>query len=153
MEKGLQRGEEKFGKIAQLLAQTDITIPNQLESTVTQIARNFGIKAPDSTTTPIKQLQNLLKEIGARNAAAILGETGKTLSDNDRKLVDDIIGKIDFSSGDKDELVRKLNRLYTQIQSAKRDQINQGYQTLRSFGIDVASNKKPSSGFTVKKIS
>jgi hypothetical protein len=153
MQKGLQRGEEKFGKIAQLLAQTDITIPNQLESTVTQIARNFGIKAPDSTTTPIKQLQNLLKEIGARNAAAILGETGKTLSDNDRKLVDDIIGKIDFSSGDKDELVRKLNRLYTQIQSAKRDQINQGYQTLRSFGIDVVSNKKSSSGFTVKKIS
>jgi len=153
MEKGLQRGEEKFGKIAQLLAQTDITIPNQLQSTVTQIARNFGIKAPDSTTTPIKQLQNLLKEIGARNAAAILGETGKTLSDNDRKLVDDIIGKIDFSSGDKDELVRKLNRLYTQIQSAKRDQINQGYQTLRSFGIDVIADKKSSSGFTVKKIS
>jgi len=153
MEKGLQRGEEKFGKIAQLLAQTDITIPNQLQSTVTQIARNFGIKSPDSTTTPIKQLQNLLKEIGARNAAAILGETGKTLSDNDRKLVDDIIGKIDFSSGDKDELVRKLNRLYTQIQSAKRDQINQGYSTLRSFGHDVARNKKSSSGFTVKKIS
>jgi hypothetical protein len=140
MEKGLQRGEEKFGQIAQLLAQTDITIPNQLQSTVTQIARNFGIKAPDSTTTPIKQLQNLLKEIGARNAAAILGETGKTLSDNDRKLVDDIIGKIDFASGDKDELVRKLNRLYTQIQSAKRDQINQGYATLRSFGHEVKKN-------------
>jgi hypothetical protein len=153
MEKGLQRGEEKFGQIAQLLAQTDITIPNQLQSTVTQIARNFGIKAPDSTTTPIKQLQNLLKEIGARNAAAILGETGKTLSDNDRKLVDDIIGKIDFASGDKDELVRKLNRLYTQIQSAKRDQINQGYATLRSFGHEVVKNKKSNSGFTVKKIS
>jgi hypothetical protein len=95
----------------------------------------------------------LLKEIGARNAAAILGETGKTLSDNDRKLVDDIIGKIDFASGDKDELVRKLNRLYTQIQSAKRDQINQGYATLRSFGHEVVKNKKSNSGFTVKKIS
>jgi hypothetical protein len=134
MEQGLAKGEAQFKQLGSLLSKIDITNQAQVESWVKQTARNFGIQA-SPTTTGLQQVKDLLKEIGARNAAAILGETGKTLSDNDRKMVNKIIGEIDFSSGDKDQLITKLNRLYSSIVGEKRKDINQAYKTLNSVGI------------------
>ena len=134
MEQGLAKGEAQFKQLGSLLSKIDITNQAQVESWVKQTARNFGIQA-SPTTTGLQQVKDLLKEIGARNAAAILGETGKTLSDNDRKMVNRIIGEIDFSSGDKDQLITKLNRLYSSIVGEKRKDINQAYKTLNSVGI------------------
>ena len=134
MEQGLAKGEAQFKQLGSLLSKIDITNQAQVESWVKQTARNFGIQS-SPTTTGLQQVKDLLKEIGARNAAAILGETGKTLSDNDRKMVNKIIGEIDFSSGDKDQLITKLNRLYSSIVGEKRKDINQAYKTLNSVGI------------------
>ena len=50
-------------------------------------------------------------------------------------MVNKIIGEIDFSSGDKDQLITKLNRLYSSIVGEKRKDINQAYKTLNSVGI------------------
>lgn len=69
----------------------------------------------------------------------ILGESGKTISDNDRKLVDDIVGAIDVFSGDADIglLKTKLNRLFKQITASKRDEIEEAYSNLEKFGVRV----------------
>ena len=102
MEIGLKRGEDKFKEIAQLLQKSDITAPDQINHLVL-LARTFGLKiggGPD----PVKQLKVLLTDLKARNAAEILGESGKTISDNDRKLVDEIVGDIDVFDGDIDLL-------------------------------------------------
>ena len=104
-----------------------------------QLAISFGIKLGDGKTTPLKNLKVLLTELKARNAAEILGESGKTISDNDRKLVDDIVGAIDVFSGDADLslLKTKLNRLFKQITLSKKDEIDEAYSNLEKFGVSV----------------
>ena len=81
----------------------------------------------------------MLTELKARNAAEILGESGKTISDNDRKLVDQIVGAIDVFAGDADIglLKSKLNRLFKQITLSKRDEIEEAYSNLEKFGVKV----------------
>ena len=139
MEKGLTRRIDKFRDIAKVINQTGVALPQQARSFAKQLAISFGIPIDDGETDPVKQLNTLLTELKARNAAEILGESGKTISDNDRKLVDDIVGAIDVFSGDADIglLKTKLNRLFKQITASKRDEIEEAYGNLEKFGVRV----------------
>jgi len=136
MEIGLKRGEDKFKEIAQLLQKSDITAPDQIRSFGVQLARTFGLKLGDGPD-PVKQLKVLLTDLKARNAAQILGESGKTISDNDRKLVADIVGDIDVFDGDIDLLKIKLRRLYDAVINARRDDINEAYTVLGNAGVQI----------------
>jgi len=103
MEKSLTRRVDKFRDIAKLINESsDIDAASQVGSFGKQLAISFGIKIGDGQTTPLKQLNALLIELKARNAAEILGESGKTISDNDRNLVDSIVGSINPLKGDAD---------------------------------------------------
>jgi hypothetical protein len=139
MEKGLTRRIDKFRDIAKVINQTGVTASDQIRSFGNQLAISFGIPVGKGETDPVKQLKVLLTELKARNAAEILGESGKTISDNDRKLVDDIVGAIDVFSGDADInlLKTKLNRLFKQITTSKRDEIEEAYNNLEKFGVRV----------------
>jgi hypothetical protein len=127
MEKSLTRRIDKFRDIAKVINQTGVSAADQVRSFGNQLAISFGIPIGKGETDPIKQLNTLLTELKARNAAEILGESGKTISDNDRKLVDRIVGAIDVFSGDADInlLKSKLNRLFKQITTSKRDEIDE----------------------------
>lgn len=134
MEKGVANQVKQFDKLAQLLNVTDITITDQLRSTVVQTARNFGINiAPD--TDPVQQIKTILTRIQATNASDILQEAGKTLSDRDRELVKDIVGDVNFLQGDEKELVRKLGNIFNLIVGKGRNNIESAYRTLESQGI------------------
>jgi hypothetical protein len=54
----------------------------------------------------------MLKEIAVREATNILQESGKTLSDNDRKRVEQLVGEISFASGDAELIKKKLKEIY-----------------------------------------
>ena len=139
MEKGLTRRIDKFRDIAKVINETGVTAGDQIRSFGNQLAISFGIPIGKGETDPVKRLKVLLTELKARNAAEILGESGKTISDNDRKLVDDIVGAIDVFSGDADIglLKTKLNRLFKQITASKRDEIEEAYSNLEKFGVRV----------------
>jgi len=140
MEKSLTRRVDKFRDIAKLINESsDIDAASQVGSFGKQLAISFGIKIGDGQTTPLKQLNALLIELKARNAAEILGESGKTISDNDRNLVDSIVGSINPLKGDADIklLKAKLGRLFKQITSSKNDEIEESYSNLSKFGINV----------------
>ena len=80
LERGVEKNAKDFEQIAKLLNQTGTTIPDQLRSFVVQTSRNLGINiAPD--TDPLSQVKTILQRIQATNAADILQESGKTLSD------------------------------------------------------------------------
>ena len=154
MEIGLKRGEDKFKEIASLLKQTKITAGPQLRSFTKQLAKSFGIKvSSDDKTDPIKQLNVLLTDLKARNAAEILGESGKTISDNDRKLVDSIVGGIDVLSGeaDIDLLTTKLTRLYSTVIQSRRDDINEAYSVLGNSGVTVNRGGGATGGTSYEK--
>jgi len=141
MEKGVANQVKQFDKLAQLLNVTDITITDQLRSTVVQTARNFGINiAPD--TDPVQQIKTILTRIQATNASDILQEAGKTLSDRDRELVRDIVGDVNFLQGDEKELVRKLGNIFNLIVGKGRNNIESAYRTLESQGIFLRDKKK-----------
>ena len=140
MEKGVANQVKQFDKLAQLLNVTDITITDQLRSTVVQTARNFGINiAPD--TDPVQQIKTILTRIQATNASDILQEAGKTLSDRDRELVRDIVGDVNFLQGDEKELVRKLGNIFNLIVGKGRNNIESAYRTLESQGIFLRSKQ------------
>lgn len=141
MEKGVANQVKQFDQLAKLLNQTDITITDQLRSTVVQTARNFGINiAPD--TDPVQQIKTILTRIQATNASDILQEAGKTLSDRDRELVRDIVGDVNFLQGDEKELVRKLGNIFNLIVGKGRANIESAYSTLESQGIFLRDKKK-----------
>ena len=134
MEKGVANQVKQFDKLAQLLNVTDITITDQLRSTVVQTARNFGINIA-ADTDPVQQIKTILTRIQATNASDILPEAGKTLSDRDRELVKDIVGDVNFLQGDEKELVRKLGNIFNLIVGKGRNNIESAYRTLESQGI------------------
>ena len=136
MEQGLNRQEKDFKEISSLLNRTDIDVVAQLGQSVVQGFRNLGMDV-GGDTTPIKQIQNLLTKLQAENAADILGESGKTLSDTDRELVREIVGKIALDQGDEKELTRKLGRLYEVIITKGRQNVTEAYGKLRSAGVNI----------------
>jgi len=149
LEKSLTRRIDKFRDIAKLINVTDdVDATSQVASFGKQLAISFGIKLGDGKTTPLKQLNALLIELKARNAADILGESGKTISDNDRNLVDSIVGSINPLKGDADiDLLKaKLGRLFKQITSSKRDEIDESYSNLSKFGITVDRKNAATAG-------
>ena len=135
MEKGLKRAQDQFRDIAALINQTDVTAGDQVRSFGKQLAKSFGIKIGSGETDPLKRLNAILTELKARNAADILGESGKTISDNDRRLVDEIVGGIDVlkGEGDIDLLKEKLGRLYKNIINTRRDEISEAYRNVGRF--------------------
>ena len=129
------RGEQTFSKLTGLLQQTDISVPSQARSAVVQTLRNFGLDA-GGETDPVKQIKVMLTKLKAKNAAEILGESGKTLSDNDRRMVSEIVGDISFTEGDEGLLLEKLGSLYEDIIGTRRSEINEAYRNLESYGVD-----------------
>ena len=139
MEKGLATGRGFFREIAGLLAQTDISVPSQARSAIVQTLRNLGLST-GGETDPVKQIQVMLTELKAKNAAEILGESGKTLSDNDRRMVSEIVGEISFTEGDEALLIQKLNRLYESVIGGREADLAEAYNTLNTYGISYGSD-------------
>jgi hypothetical protein len=150
MEKGMIRGEQTFSKLTGLLQETDISVPSQARSAVVQTLRNFGLDA-GGETDPVKQIKVMLTKLKAKNAAEILGESGKTLSDNDRRMVSEIVGDISFTEGDEGLLLEKLGSLYEDIIGTRRSEINEAYRNLESYGVNFNRGKsgQTGTGFTL----
>ena len=103
-------------------------------------ARNFFIQAANrlgvdvDANTPTAQLDKFVTKLQAQNASEILGEAGKTLSDNDRKLVAKIVGDLPgLLTGSPDMLRARLLELKTDIVDKKRREILRGFQTMDSY--------------------
>ena len=111
--------------------QDGISIPSQIGSSVIMGLRNLGFKV-GTGTTGIQQVKNFLKRTQALNASNILGEAGKTLSDNDRRLVSDIVGTIDFKVATEEELLEKLSYVYETVITSAQNNINTALNTLET---------------------
>jgi hypothetical protein len=136
MEATVDRQEKDFKEIADSLAISGIGAGEQVMQAVVQGFRNLGFDA-GKDTTPIAQIKYMLRSLQAENAADILGESGKTLSDTDRKMVAEIVGGISFTEGDEAQLARKLGRLYQKIVVTGRNNIAEGYSRLKDAGVNV----------------
>ena len=137
LEKAMLSNEKTFTEFASLFNSSDIDAPAQIRSSIVQGFRNLGVDV-GGETDPVKQMQIILTKLKAENAASILGEAGKTLSDNDRKMVSEIVGEIDFGSGDPNVLMRKMGRLYGKIVGTQRNNLNTAARNLMDAGVEGA---------------
>ena len=121
------------GQFAKAIGQIQegVSIPGQIGSAVTMGLRNLGVNVGDDTTN-IKQVKNFLLRIQATNAANILGESGKTLSDNDRKMVANIVGDVNFNTATEEELLQKLGYIYQTVVDRSQANIDTALDTLEN---------------------
>jgi len=110
LQKSITSGAAKFESLISAI-DSGVSIPDQMVSTVFTGLRNLGFNVGDEPTD-IAQARTMLKEIAVREATNILQESGKTLSDNDRKRVEDLVGEISFVSGDAALIKKKLKEIY-----------------------------------------
>jgi len=106
-QKSINSGAEKMESLLKQL-EGGITIPKQFLSSANKILVAFGI----GETSDIEDAKRLLKNIAIDEATAILKESGKTLSDNDRKLVERRVGEISWGSADLEQIRKQLKDIY-----------------------------------------
>lgn len=110
LQESITSGSQKFEKLIGAI-NSGVSIPEQMVSSVFTGLRNLGIDVGEQPTD-ITQARAMLKQIAVREATNILQESGKTLSDNDRKRVEDLVGEISFASADAELIKSKLKEIY-----------------------------------------
>jgi len=105
------------------------TLQAQAQNVLIQALNRIGVDV--DANTPTQDLKRFVTKLQAQNAAEILGEAGKTLSDKDRQLVAEIVGDLPgLLGGSPDDLRKKLLQLKTEIVDKKRRQILSAVKTL-----------------------
>lgn len=149
MERKVDYNAKEFQKLANLLNQTDVDVIDQSRSIIKQTLRNFGLNIGD--TDPVKQIKTIMQRLQATNAAEILQESGKTLSDADRKFVREIVGDVNFLEGDEAVLRGKLSNLFNVIVKRGRENIRDAYSTLSAHGVNIDNRNILAPGSTMVK--
>jgi hypothetical protein len=95
------------------------------------IAEAFGINFVEGANATQK-MKKILTQLQAKNAPAILGEAGKTISDADRQMVKDIVGNVTIMSSP-DLLAEKFQDLFNDIIMSTDADIKQALSTLNRY--------------------
>ena len=145
MDRDNERLKEKFAKAGYLTQNGAVNVGSAIVGSADSFLSSFGINFREGAT-PQEKLDYILNDLKAGNASRILGESGKTISDGDRLLVESIVGNRTLFSN-KDELEMKLNQLFTSIYTTANNQVLDGLKNLDAIsGQNVAgylTSEKP----------
>jgi len=137
MDRDNERLRKKFEDAGYLVAGGAVDIASAIVDNTDSFISSFGINFREGATEREK-LDYILTDLQAGNASRILGESGKTISDGDRKLVNEIVGNLDLYEN-KDQLAMKLNKLFTSIYTTANNQVLDGLANLDAIsGQNVA---------------
>ena len=152
-EKRIQKMEQDFSDI---IAATKagggpgLSLAPQFGALMDKAVRAFGVNV-GADLNPINKAKAILTRLQATNASAILQETGKTLSDADRELVKEIVGKITMKSLDglsEDQLLQKLSSIYDLTVGKSRRNLESARAKLKSIGITIPTRQAYADKFT-----
>lgn len=125
----LDAAEDEFAKMIAYIDDGEADIPSQIKSGFLQLLDRFGFDI--DSNDPTAQLEKFLTRFQAENASDILGESGKTLSDTDRKLVAEIVGELPtLLKGSEDTLRARLVEMKERVIDKYRRRVIDGYATL-----------------------
>lgn len=128
----INKFEETFAGAFANIGDDGATLQAQAKNFFIQAANRLGVDV--DANTPTAQLDKFVTKLQAQNASEILGEAGKTLSDNDRKLVAKIVGDLPgLLTGSPDTLRARLLELKTDIVDKNRREILRAFQTMDSY--------------------
>ena len=106
-QKSINSGAARFENLLKNLNE-GVTIPEQFVASANKILVSFGI----GETSTIAEAQRALKNLAIDEATNILKESGKTLSDTDRRLVRERVGDISWGSADLKLIKKQLKDIY-----------------------------------------
>ena len=125
----LDAAEDEFAQMIAFIDDGAADIPSQVRSGFLQLLDRFGFDI--DSNDPTAQLDKFLTRFQAENASDILGESGKTLSDTDRKLVAEIVGQLPtLLAGSEDTLRARLVEMKERVIDKYRRRVIDGYATL-----------------------
>jgi len=134
----VNRFENEFKEVAKIAKQGGTSIPAQLGSIGLGMLQSFGVATDIKDDTA--RAKYILRTIQAGNAPLILGEAGKTISDADRKRVEDIVGNVsvfDIEGARPEVLLQKLEKVYGLVVETARTNLDSAYNTLNEYGYPV----------------
>jgi hypothetical protein len=109
----------------------NLILLRQVTDDIKGFAQAFGIN-DGGKATDAAEVEYILNSIAAKNAPKILGEAGKTISDNDRLRVELIIGKMK-KTGSPAALRLALQEVYELIVVEGKRDVRQGLSTLNRY--------------------
>tara|TARA_Y100000114_G_scaffold156677_1_gene184741 strand:- start:1165 stop:3039 length:1875 start_codon:yes stop_codon:yes gene_type:complete len=111
-----------------------LRIPGQLTSSLINLSQRLGINIAgyEDRATDKDKAQYILSRIGAQEAANILQEAGRTISDRDRERVEQIIGTINLRTSPQ-QLKFAVEQVYDILVKESYRDISQGLQTLNRY--------------------
>ncbi len=138
MDRDNERLKEKFVKAGYLVNEAGaVDVASAIIDNTDSFLSAFGINFREDATD-IEKLDYIMRDLQAGNASRILGESGKTISDGDRKLVNEIVGNRTLLSN-RDEMSMKLNNLFTSLYTTANNQVLDGLANLDAIsGKNVA---------------
>ena len=136
------KDEKKFDELINNINQ-GVSIPGQIGGSIKEFFIGMGISGID-TSTPAKAKQ-ALKNFAIDNATEILKESGKTLSDGDRRLVAQRVGEISWGNANPELIKRQIKDVYDLIVVKAQKNLDTAIENLNSnYGISISSSSSNS---------
>ena len=136
------KDEKKFDELINNINR-GVSIPGQIGGSIKEFFIGMGISGID-TSTPAKAKQ-ALKNFAIDNATEILKESGKTLSDGDRKLVAQRVGEISWGNANPELIKRQIKDVYDLIVVKAQKNLDTAIENLNSnYGIPISSSSSNS---------
>jgi hypothetical protein len=138
MDRDNERLKQKFVDAKYLVEESGaVDVASAIIDNTDSFLSAFGINFRKDATD-IEKLDYIMRDLQAGNASRILGESGKTISDGDRALVNEIVGNRTLLSN-RDEMSMKLNKLFTSLYTTANNQVLDGLTNLDAIsGQNVA---------------
>ena len=134
---GINKDMERFEGLIENINQ-GVSIPKQAIDRVKGFFRAIGYTPPGGMPGTTQQAKQQLKNFSIDNATEILKESGKTLSDGDRRLVNERVGQIDFFNADPALIMNQIRDVYNFTVQKSQDNLDQAIRALgRDFGVFV----------------
>jgi len=135
----IDKFEDTFAGAIAAIDEDAATFGSQIQNALIQAVDTLGFDVDANTDTA--ELSKFLTKLQAQQAATILGEAGKTLSDKDRELVKEIVGALPglLDGNSPDVLRNKLLQLKTQLIDNKRREIYAAFRTMDNYSREDTS--------------
>ena len=140
-QEGINKDQATFKTLIKNI-EAGVSIPGQAIDKVTGFFRAIGYTPPGGMPSNTAQAKQALANFSIDNATDILKESGKTLSDGDRKLVSERVGKIDFFNNDPVLILNQVRDIYDFTVTKAQKNLDTAVGSLeKNFGISISSGQ------------
>lgn len=130
-------------------------ISSALTRKMNETMNAFGLKPPAEYESP-EAFESALRQVSVSMVQDLLGESGKTISDADRRLIDGLIGlQQDIMSGvikDPDILTRKVQELMRTLESKQRSALDTYTTAMEGYGGSFSPSGTPVRSYRAERV-